>query len=312
MSRHRDFSRGGCLTPEDAGWSCSGLQVLEVAPGDATVIQTHDSEYFVLPLSGALLVEVRSTSGPDEVEARYELQGRSSVFSRVTDFAYVGRDSAVTLQSEQGAELALPFARCEQRRPPRYGPADEVPVEVRGTAQATRQVNNFGVPGVWDHAERLICCELLTPGGNWSSYPPHKHDLTDPCPVANEEIYYYRVAGPDGVATSERGYALHVTQTGPEHEKAGLAPLDDRFVVRDGDVVLVPHGYHGPCAAVPGYDLYYLNVLAGPGLERSLAFCDHPAHAWTRDAWDGQPQDPRVPLTTASGRRVAEAGVRRG
>ena len=123
---------------------------------------------------------------------------------------------------------------------PRYGRADDVPVEVRGAGQSTRLVRNFGVPGVWDHAEKLVCCELVTPPGNWSSHPPHKHDVTPPCRVVNEEIYYYRIAGPDQVTPAPKGFGLHRTYTGPEHAEAGLAPLDETYEVRDGDVVLVP------------------------------------------------------------------------
>jgi 5-deoxy-glucuronate isomerase len=126
-------------------------------------------------------------------------------------------------------------------------------VEVRGAGPATRQVNNFGVPGVWDHADKLICCELLTPPGNWSSYPPHKHDASAPCPVVNEEIYYYRIAGDDQIMPSSKGFGYQRTYTGPEHEDAGLPALDELVEVRDHDVVLVPHGYHGPCIAAPGY-----------------------------------------------------------
>jgi 5-deoxy-glucuronate isomerase len=165
-------------------------------------------------------------------------------------------------------------------------------------------VTNFGSPGVWDHAERLIACELITPAGNWSSYPPHKHDITDPCQVANEEIYFFKIAGSDGVTPSRDGFGLHRTFTGPEHVKAGLSELDETVEVRDGDVFCIPHGYHGPCIAAPGYDMYYLNVLAGPGTgaERSMAFCDEPAHAWVRDTWADTPTDPRCPVTTAKGR----------
>jgi 5-deoxy-glucuronate isomerase len=189
---------------------------------------------------------------------------------------------------------------CTSRRPPAYGPAEDVPVEVRGAGPATRQVTSFGLPGAFDHAEKLMACELLTPPGNWSSYPPHKHDPTDPCEVVNEEIYYYRIAGPDQVTPSEQGFGLHRTYTGPEHDKAGLAPIDLDVEVSDGDVVLVPHGYHGPCVAAPGYPMYYLNVLAGPG-PRSMAFCDDPAHGWLRSTWDGAALDPRVPMTSADG-----------
>ena len=262
----------------------AGLQVLRLEPGRSQSVSTGDAEVFVLPLAGAMTVEVAMPTG--DREAAFDLAGRTSVFTEVSDFAYAGRDSVLTLTSVAGAEVALPSARCETRRPPAYGAAADVPVEVRGAGPATRQVANFGVPGVWDHAERLICCELITPPGNWSSYPPHKHDATEPCQVANEEIYYYRIAGADQVTPSRAGFGLHRTYTGPEHADAGLAELDELLEVRDGDVVLVPHGYHGPCVAAPGYPMYYLNVLAGSGPQRSMAFCDDPAHAWVRDTWE--------------------------
>jgi 5-deoxy-glucuronate isomerase len=266
------------LTPDDAGWQWSGLRVVRLEPGVPCTVRTGGSEVFVLPLAGSLQLEVSDSAG-GLLEAKYDLAGRASVFDRVTDFAYVGRDSDVVLASRQGAQVALPSARCSNRLAARYGPADDVPVEVRGAGAASRQVTNFGVPGVWEHAEKLVCCELITPPGNWSSYPPHKHDASQPCQVVNEEIYLYRIAGPDQVTPSREGFGLHRTYTGPEHEAAGLAPIDLLAEVRDLDVVLVPHGYHGPCVAAPGYPMYYLNVLAGPAPDRSMAFCDDPAHA---------------------------------
>ncbi len=288
------------LTPEDAGWAWTGISVLSLAAGVPRVVRTGGSECFVLPLAGALEVAVADEAGADL--GTFTLTGRESVFTAVSDFAYVGRDSVVTLVSADGAEVALPSSRCDRHRPPAYGPVADVPVEVRGAGNATRQVTNFGVPGVWDHAEKLICCELITPPGNWSSYPPHKHDASEPCPVVNEEIYYYRIAGPDQVTPSRTGIGYHRTYTGPEHEAAGLAALDETLEVRDHDVVLVPHGYHGPCIAAPGYPMYYLNVMAGPADERALAFCDDPAHGWVRDTWEGMEPDPRCPVTSATGR----------
>ena len=296
------------LTPEQAGWTYCGLRVLSLSPGQARVVQTGGSELFVLPLSGGgVTVEVaamaRSSSQAESTaEASFDLAGRSSVFSRVTDFAYVGRDSEIRLTSEDGAEVALPSARCERRRPARYGAAEDVPVEVRGAGQASRQVTNFGVPGAWDHAEKLACVELITPGGNWSSYPPHKHDPSVPCEVANEEIYFFRIAGRDGVTPGRGGFGVHRTYTGPEHHEAGLEKVDETVEVRDSDVYVIPHGYHGPCMAAPDYPMYYLNVLAGPGDQRSLAFCDDPAHAWVREGFETTPVDPRCPVTSAAGR----------
>ena len=288
------------LTPADAGWDWTGLTVARLPAGEPRVLRMGGSEAFVLPLAGSLTVEVTGEYGGSV--ARFELAGRHSVFTAVSDFAYVGRDSVVTLRSAGGAEVAIPSSRCERRLPPAYGAAEDVPVEVRGAGSATRQVTNFGVPGVWDHADRLICCELITPPGNWSSFPPHKHDLSEPCEVVNEEIYYYRIAGTDQVTPSRDGFGYHRTYTGPEHEKAGLDELDDLIEVRDHDVVLVPHGYHGPCIAAPGYPMYYLNLMAGPAPDRALAFCDDPDHGWVRDTWAGMEPDPRCPVTSAAGR----------
>jgi 5-deoxy-glucuronate isomerase len=288
------------LTPAQAGWEWSGLRVVRLEPGVARTVATGDSEAFVLPLSGSVQVEV---TGPDgAAEGTFELAGRTSVFDRVSDFAYAGRDSQVVLTSRHGAEIALPSAVCASRRPARYGPAEAVPVEVRGAGAASRQVTNFGVPGVWDHAEKIVAVELITPPGNWSSYPPHKHDASAPCPVINEEIYLYRIAGPDQVTPSREGFGLHRTYTGPDHDAAGLKPIDLSAEVRDLDVVLVPHGYHGPCVAAPGYPMYYLNVMAGPAADRSMAFCDDPTHAWLRGTWPEIAIDPRVPATSAAGR----------
>ncbi len=308
MSIHRPFAGTDetsgelvSLTPEDAGWDWTGIRVVRLSPGRPIRLETGPSEVFVLPLRGSLGVEVSSVDQAGSTEAKFDLEGRESVFSAVTDFAYVGRDSVATLSSDEVAEVAIPAARCNTRLEPRYGAASDVPVESRGAGNASRQVTNFGVPGVWDHAEKLICCELITPPGNWSSYPPHKHDASDPCEVVNEEIYYYRIAGPDQVTPSREAHGYHRTYTGPEHDAAGLEPIDETFEVHDHDVVLIPHGYHGPCMASTGYPMYYLNVLAGPG-DRAMPFCDDPAHAWIRDSWSGVETDPRCPVTSASGR----------
>ncbi|MBV9845958.1 MAG: 5-deoxy-glucuronate isomerase [Kutzneria sp.] len=275
------------LTPRRAGWHWVGLRVLRLRAGTPRTVSTGDFEAFVLPLSGGCTVDVDGE--------RLELVGRDSVFARVTDFAYIPRDAEVTLLAVDDAELALPMARCHRRLTPRYGSAESVPVEVRGAGNATRQVTNFGVPGVWEHADKLSACELITPDGNWSSYPPHKHDEASEGEAVNEEVYYFRIAGPDGITPSPRGFGLHRTYT-------ANGTLEEEAVVGDGDVFLVPHGYHGPCVAAPGYPMYYLNVLAGPAAQRSMAFRDDPAHGWIRDTWATTPLDPRCPVTDAGGR----------
>lgn len=288
------------LTPPTAGWDWCGLQVLQLAPGQVRRVVTGPAEVFVVPLAGSVSVQVCPAADTEQMEASFEVRGRRSVFTRVTDFVYAGRDSVLRLASAGGAQVAVPSAVCQRRRPPAYGPAERVPVELRGAGAASRQVTNFGVPGVWEQAEKLICCEVLTPPGNWSSYPAHKHDASVPCPLAIEEIYLYRIGGPDQVTPARDGFGFHRTYTGPEHATAGLAGIDLFAQVRDLDVVLVPHGYHGPCAAAPGYPMYYLNVMAGPAAQRAWSFCDDPAQAWIRESWAGQAMDPRLPLTSAT------------
>jgi 5-deoxy-glucuronate isomerase len=216
--------------------------------------------------------------------AVFDLHGRRSVFTRVTDFAYLPRDSEFTLTSLGGGEFALPSARARRRLKPAYGPAEKVPVEIRGAGAATRQLTNFCAPGVFE-TDRLSAVEVVTPSGNWSSYPPHKHDEDRPGEAILEEIYYFRIEG-------EASFGVHKT-----YDARG--EFDVTSTVRDGDVFLVPRGYHGPSIAPPERPLWYLNVLAGPAAERSMNFCDDPAHHWIRDAWRDQPRDPRVPMTTA-------------
>ena len=208
------------------------------------------------------------------------------MFTRVTDFAYVPRDAEVTVSSAEGGRFALCGARATRRLPARYGPAEGVRVELRGAGQASRQINNFCTPATFE-ADKLIAVEVLTPAANWSSYPPHKHDEERPGELRLEEVYYFEVAdGPDG--TPGMGYQ-RVYGSRPDQD------IDVTAEVRTGDLILIPHGWHGPAMATPGYDLYYLNVMAGPGAERAWLICDDPAHAWIRGTWEGQEMDPRLP-----------------
>jgi 5-deoxy-glucuronate isomerase len=276
------------ITPESAGWTYCGLRVVQLAPGEARTVATGNEELAVLPLAGSLTVEIEGL--------RFGLEGRASVFARVTDWAYAPIESELRLSSAGGAEIALASARAGRRFDPAYIPAADVEVELRGAGQATRQVTNFLAPGAFDAADRLIAVEVLTPDGNWSSYPPHKHDDTPGSLANNEEIYYFRVGKVGSLETSREGFAVHRTYTAD-------GSIDETVVVGDGDAFLVPRGYHGPCVAAPGYPLYYLNVMAGPNPERTMAIVDDPPYAWVRDAWNGVPADPRCPMTTASGPR---------
>jgi len=274
------------ITPERAGWTYCGLRVVRLGPGGTRTVATGGEELAVVPLSGSASVEVDGR--------RFELEGRSSVFARVTDWAYAPIESEVTLASEAGAELALASARAERRFEPAYVPAEDVPIEIRGAGHATRQVTNFLAPGAYDEADRLIAVEVLTPEGNISSYPPHKHDDTPGSLANNEEIYYFRLGRSGSTGTSDEGFALHRTYTAD-------GSIDETVTIRDGDAFLIPRGYHGPCVATPGYPLWYLNVMAGPNPERTMAIADDPAYAWIRATWDAMEPDARCPMTTAEG-----------
>lgn len=147
-------------------------------------------------------------------------------------------------------------------------------------------MNNYALGTDLD-THRLLVCEVLTPGGNWSSYPPHKHDEHSEDERELEEIYLFDVRpGPHGP-----GFGFHRTYGTADR------PVDLTAEVRAGDVVLTPHGYHGPSMAAPGYDLYYLNVMAGPAEDRTWLMTDDPRHGWVRGTWADQALDPRLPMT---------------
>ncbi|MET9500854.1 5-deoxy-glucuronate isomerase [Streptomyces sp. NPDC006622] len=248
------------IDPERAGWKHSSLRVVELAPGGTHSLATGDSEWIVLPLEGGCTVQ---TAGEE-----FQLLGRESVFASVTDFAYVPRDARVQIASGAGGRFALAGAKCERQLPARYGPAPEVPVEERGSGNCARLVRNFASADAFDCA-KLIAVEVITPGGNWSSYPPHKHDEHRPGEESElEEIYYFEIDGPDGF-----GYQ----RVSPSREGGS----DVLAEVRSGDAVLVPDGWHGPSIAQPGHAMYYLNVMAGPGETREWRICFHPAHTAT-------------------------------
>ncbi|MCX4992904.1 5-deoxy-glucuronate isomerase [Streptomyces sp. NBC_00568] len=270
------------VTPATAGWGHAGLRVLELPPGGRHVLDTGDSEWIVLPLAGGCTVAVDGET--------FRLAGRASVFAGVTDFAYVPRDAEVAITTRDGGRFALTGARCTRRLPARHAPASSVPVELRGTGTCSRQVNNFGAAGVFD-CENLIAVEVITPAGNWSSFPPHKHDEHHPGEESElEEIYYFEFTAHEG--TPGLGYQ----RVSPSGHGTGTDVLAE---VRDGDVVLIPDGWHGPSMAVPGHDMYYLNVMGGPDPDRAWLIRDHPDHAWIRTTWPEQPVDPRLPLYTA-------------
>ncbi len=267
------------VDPTTAGWDYSGLRIVSLAPGEELTVATGRNEMAILPLQGGCTVEVRGH--------RFDIAPRDSVFHKVSGFAYVPIDEEVQITSPTGGEIAMCTALAGRRIDPYAVPAAGVPVEVRGGGAGTRQINNFLSADMYD-ADKLICVEVITPESNWSSYPPHKHDEFSDDEVELEEIYYFRIEGEHGI-----GMFNLYTSDG----EIGITE-----VVRDGDIVLVPRGYHGPAAAAPGHHMYYLNVMAGPSEERVWKFCDDPDHHWARAMLDSLDPDPRLPLTTAEGR----------
>lgn len=275
------------VTPENAGWAYSGLQVFTLSADSPVSVTLTGEEGVIVPLS-ARNVSVTVDGTP------FTLEGRDGVFDSVSDWIYAPVGSTVTLSGESG-EIALCSARASEVFPVAHIAAADVSVEVRGSGQATRQVTNIATPGSFTAAHKINVCEVITPGGNWSSWPPHRHDGIGDCPTNNEEIYYFRIGRndkPHGDPTGTGLFRLYTVD----------GSVDETLSVRDGDVYVVPEGYHGPTVAPPEYPMYFLNVLAGPADDRTMAFCDDPAHHWIRDSWNTQTQDPRLPWTTAAGR----------
>ena len=264
------------VTPDSAGWGYSSLKIISLESEGSHRFDTGSDELIVLPLSGSVAVEI--------ADEHCELDGRVSVFDGPTDFVYIGSGQTVNLRSAAGGRFALCGARTESAAALRYLDASQVPIELRGAGQSSRQVRNFGTPGALD-AAKIIACEVITPAGNWSSYPAHKHDQASETESELEEIYYFEIsAGPSG----QPGFGFMRTSSSPAHQIEVLEEVHDR------DTVLVPYGWHGPCVAAPGFDMYYLNVMAGPGAERVWKISDHPDQAWVRSTWEAQSVDPRL------------------
>ena len=270
------------IGPREAGWQHTGLYVVTLAPGESRRITGGEFEWLVLPLSGQVRVECAGKL--------VFLEGREGPFAGPTDYAYVPVSSRFTITSTSGGRIALPHAKAATSLPFRRIPAEETVVELRGAGHCSRQINNFGTPSVLN-ADSIIACEVLTPAGNWSSYPPHKHDehLQGRESVL-EEIYYFEMRADGDAPESAKPFGYQRVYG------AWDRPISVMAEVHSGDVVLVPHGWHGPSMAPPGYDMYYLNVMAGPGAQREWLVSEDPDHAWVSKSWASQKVDPRLPF----------------
>jgi len=270
------------------GWKYTGIRVAELS-GTSVPLEATEVERIIVPLSGSFIVTYQLADDPGS--HTQVLAGRKSVFHGPTDVLYLptGTDAEIS----GTGRIAVAEAPTDKHFPVAYIPAEGVPVELRGAGRSSRQVHNFGTPQALE-ADRLIVCEVITPAENWSSYPPHKHDEHIPGHESHlEEIYYFETATAKGLDAPAAAVPFGYMRT----YASAAGPIDTLEEVHSGDIALVPHGWHGPCVAAPGYDLYYLNVMAGPDPDRVWQISDDPAHAWIRETWNGQEIDPRLPYT---------------
>jgi 5-deoxy-glucuronate isomerase len=265
------------LTPARAGWDLLHCEGRMMRGEEKLHIETGDNEYVVVLFGGTCTVH--HPGGTWDRVGR-----RPNVFAGMPYAFYLSRRTSFEIAATSDElDLALAWCRTDQDHPARLVTPEQVAVEIRGGGNATRQINSLLPPGSDCH--RLVAVEVFTPAGNWSSYPPHKHDVhkTDAqgsiLEADLEEIYFYKIDKPEGFAV-QRVYTDDRS-------------LDEVVVARNNDIVLVPEGYH-PVAAAHGYNVYYVNFLAGSA--QSLATSDDPEHAWIKGTW--KEKDPRVPVVS--------------
>ncbi|WP_336800611.1 5-deoxy-glucuronate isomerase [Kaistia sp. MMO-174] len=244
------------VTPQSAGWSHIGFDLYQLAPGEMAQANTNDREVCLVLVSGKARIIVE--------EIDFNILGeRMSPFDGKPHAVYVPAEHDWTVTATTEVTLAVCSAPSTGGNlPPRHIRPEKMEHETRGRGTNVRHVTNI-LPET-AKADSLLVVEVITPGGHTSSYPPHKHD-TDNLPAESllEETYYHRLNPP-------QGFAFQRVYTDDRS-------LDETMLIEDGVVTLVPRGYH-PCATIHGYDLYYLNVMAGP--TRTWKFHNAPEHEW--------------------------------
>jgi 5-deoxy-glucuronate isomerase len=274
-----DFSQPEYIrvTPQTAGWEHLSFSARKLRQGERWQHETTDSELALVLLGGT--ASITSSRG------RWEQVGRRpDVFSGMPYTLFLPSDTEFEVQAlTPELDFAYGWAAAQEQHPPRLITPDQVGIEIRGGGNVTRQINNMIPPGF--PCQRLVVVEVYTPSGNWSSYPPHKHDQHRVGPDGAlleadlEEVYFYKIDKPEGYA-----YQRIYTPDGRR---------DELILARDSHLVLSPEGYH-PVVSAPGYTTYYLNMLAGSA--QSLASADDPAYAWVKSTFTEK--DPRLPLVT--------------
>ena len=266
------------ILKEDAGWEYLNFEARIMKKDEKWAGNTRNNEYALILLGGDF--SVKSDKGNWETK-----NGRKDVFSGIAHSLYLPRNTSFEIKAESDKlDLAYGWCETDQDHPACFKHPSEVEIEIRGGDNATRQINGLLQPGFDCH--RLISVEVYTPSGNWSSFPPHKHDSrkVDGKGYVTEarlhETYFYKI-------DKTQGFAIQQVYNDDRS-------LDEIAVAKNNDVVLVPEGYH-PVAAGHGYNVYYLNFLAGS--DQSLANTDDPDHKWIYESWKGR--DHRIPMVTA-------------
>jgi 5-deoxy-glucuronate isomerase len=248
------------ITPETAGWKFLSFRVLALGAGKSENLDSEANEVIVVPLFGKGFCNFGNQDHPFE---------RSSVFTGPTDIFYLPPKTQFAVKASEPAELAIGGAPADGRWPARVIRRSEISVGVRGDANAKRSVSTLADSD--QLTERLTVFEIHTPSGNWSSFPPHRHDTRDSSSY-HEETYYYRFQPKNGFAIQR----IYTRDT----------DLDIAIPVHDGDLVLVHEGYH-PVVKVPGTNAYYLNFLAGD--VRRISAVNDPEYDWVATNWGGNP-----------------------
>ena len=249
---------GGSLvkvTPESAGWEYVGFEVLDLRAGQTVERETGGTEVCLLVLSGTCNIG-------SEGDEWHGIGGRESVFDGAPDTVYLPPNRSYQIEASSDVEIAVNAAPADRGVEARLISSKDIAVLSRGSGSMEREIRPILTED--DPAERLLIFEVVTPNGNWSSYPPHKHDREAPPNERYlEETYYHKLRPASGF--------------GLQWVYSEDRSLDEAVSFRSGDVVLVPKGYH-TVSAPPGYDLYYLNVMAGPTHEWRVH--NDPEHEW--------------------------------
>ncbi len=270
------------VTPLSAGWELISFQARRLDTGGSWTFDTEENEFALVNMSGRYRVE--SSRGTWE-----GIGGRADAFSGGAHALYLPRRTQLTVTAEEGGEFAATWVPTDEDHEPWFIRPEDVAVSVRGGDNVSRQINDLLPPG--SPVQRIVLVEVYTPSGNWSSYPPHKHDVHieneagEVVEADLEEVYFYHIDRPEGFAYQR----VYTDENSPMH--AAGNPIDALVRVGHNEAVLVPEGYH-PVVSMPGYTTYYLNVLAGSA--QSLANQEDPNFAWVKDNYAGV--DERLPL----------------